>query len=502
MNLLDRVRLTIVEQKMFSPHDKVVVGVSGGPDSLALLHLLRALSGDLQIELHVAHLNHQLRGSQADADAEFVAHVAREWGLPVTIESRDVKSLAGEYHLSIEEAAREARYSFFAEVAARVGAGVIVVAHQADDQVESVLMHFLRGSGLAGLRGMQYQVRIPKAKGQRQNAKLKTVTDAEQVESPASNSPIRLVRPLLDVTRKEIEAYCKENELTPHFDETNLDTSLYRNRLRHEVVPYLERLNPGLRQVLRHTSRVAADDYEIVQREVSSAFAEVAREEAGVVVFARHIWRSLPPALRRGTIRAAVAQLRDDLRDLDWVHVENAHRIALEKEVGARATLPRGLVLLIGYDEFAIGNETRVQEWTSSGGWPLLEVDRLELPTQGVVFLPDSNWLVETQLTSDRGDVGGRWTARFDFDECGGERFLRPRRPRERFKPAGLGGHTRLLSRFMIDEKVPQGIRARLPLLVAGEHILWVCGLRIDERARVKPETRQVWQVRFRKKES
>ncbi|MGE5261808.1 MAG: tRNA lysidine(34) synthetase TilS, partial [Acidobacteriota bacterium] len=151
--MLDIVRETIRRHALFPPGETVVVAVSGGPDSLALLHALHSLQGELKISLHVAHLNHQLRGKEADADAEFVARLAREWDLPATVHAQDVAVLAREARLSLEEAAREARYAFLAEVAARVGARSVAVAHNADDQVETVLMHFLRGAGLAGLRG-------------------------------------------------------------------------------------------------------------------------------------------------------------------------------------------------------------------------------------------------------------------------------------------------------------------------------------------------------------
>ena len=156
MAVIDQVRATIAQHNLFAPGDKVVVGVSGGPDSLALLHALRALRAELQIDLHVAHLNHQLREEASDADAQFVAWLAQEWKLPKTIEARDVRALAGSRHLSIEEAARHARYEFLIEVAQRIGASVIAVAHHADDQVETVMMHMLRGAGLVWLRGMLF----------------------------------------------------------------------------------------------------------------------------------------------------------------------------------------------------------------------------------------------------------------------------------------------------------------------------------------------------------
>ncbi len=478
MSLLHQVRTTIEQHRLVAPGDTVVVGVSGGPDSLALLHVLRALRGELHIALQVAHLNHRLRGADSDADAAFVAWLAREWDLPATIEAREVAALAREQRLSIEQAARQARYAFLAEVARRIGARVIAVAHHADDQVETVLMHLLRGAGLAGLRGMTAQ-------------------------SQVSGFNVQLVRPLLDVTRAEIEAYCRANALTPRFDRSNLDTTLFRNRLRHETLPYLQTLNPNLREILRRTARVLADDYDFLDAQTCAAYARIAREQDDAIVFALDAWRTLHPALQRGTLRHAVQRLRRDLRDVDWTHIEDARRIALEKSTGAQATLPRGLMLTIGYTEFTIADATRA---VALPDLPLLRVERVALPTQGTTALPDCAWVVETQILTDappreaRGETD-RWAAVFDWAKCRGEPALRRRRAGDGFQPAGLGGHTQSLAEFMINVKIPRAARDQLPLLVIGDHIAWVCGWRVDERVRATDATREFWRVTFRKSE-
>ncbi len=489
----DKVRETIERNKLCFPGDQVVVGVSGGPDSLALLHVLRALQHDLAISLHVAHLNHQLRGADADADAEFVAGLAREWNVPATIETRDVAAAAREGRQSVEQAARQARYAFFAEVATRLGARRVAVGHNADDQVETVLMHFLRGAGLAGLRGMSYDSGLPPAavqvgEGQR-----------DKPEGEDRSAEVRLVRPLLDVTRVQIDAYCQAHALTPRLDRTNLDTTLFRNRLRHEVLPYLEALNPNLRTVLRRMSRALADDYDLIQSQVDQAHARVARVEEDAVVFALGPWRALHPALQRGTLRAAVRELRRDLRNIDWTHIEDARRVALEKGAGTQATLPDGLALVVGYGEFSIADAARPQPPLDL---PLLNVERLVLPVPGAVMLPESTWRVETAVESELADRTNRWTAWLDRDRVVGELALRRRRPGDRLQPAGLHGHYKSLNEFMIDARIPRRVRDRLPLLVAGDQLLWVCGWRVDERVRVTPATRQVLRVTFRKKDS
>ena len=236
-DLLDLVRRYAERYALWSDGESVVVGVSGGPDSLCLLHLLRRLAPESHLTLHVAHLNHGLRGAEAEADAQAVAELAAGWGLPYTIGRADVPSLAAETRASIEEAARQARYDFLQGVARAAGAGTIAVGHNADDQAETVLMHFLRGSGLAGLRGM-----LPRtALGQG-----------------------FLISPLLETPRDRVEAYCAAHGLQPRRDLSNADTTIYRNRLRHELLPLLEGYNPAIRQVLGHTAGVLAGDHEVV----------------------------------------------------------------------------------------------------------------------------------------------------------------------------------------------------------------------------------------------
>lgn len=482
-SLLDRVRATIEQHQLLMSGARVVVGVSGGPDSLTLLHLLRALRDEYKLILHVAHLNHQLRGAESDADAEFVQAIAHEWKLPATIETRDVQTFAQAQRLSIEEAARRARYAFLAEVAQREGALLVAVAHHRDDQIETILMHLLRGTGLAGLRGMKYTTPLRGA--------------GFGLDPSFDPLMLRLIRPLLDLTRTEIDAYARAHYLAPRLDRSNLETTHFRNRLRYNVIPFLEAVNPNLRDALYRTSLSISDDYAFIDSVVAGELAKITRIEQGARVFAREAWRALHPALQRGTLREALRQLRGDLRNLSWTHIEDARKIALEKTAGAEAPLPNGLLLVVGYGEFVIADAAR---GVPMPDLPLLHADRLPVPAEGVTELPGSDWLIETRVRNEKPETTDRWTAILDYAMCRGERALRHRRPGDRFQPAGLQGHTRSLHDFMIDEKIQRTVRALLPLLVVGDRIVWVCGLRADERAKVTPLTRQFWQVTFRKK--
>lgn len=484
--MLEKVRLFAIRHGLFSPGEKVIVGVSGGPDSLCLLHVLDRLKGEWSLRLHVAHLNHRIRGADADEDAAFVERVAREWGIPCTIEARDVPALAREKGMGLEEAARYARYKFLAEVALKEGAGTIAVGHNADDQVETVVMHWVRGSGLAGLRGMLPRSRL--------------VVGGEEYD-------LWVVRPLLDVTRAEIEAYCREHGLTPRFDLSNLDTTYFRNRLRHELIPYLETFNPRFRELVRRSAQLFADDYDFLHRQVEVSWREVVeREEERGIVFSLPRWKSLHPAMQRGILREAVRRMRRGLRDIGWIHIEEARRALLEGRAGVKVTLPQGLVLMTGYRTFFIGEEGFVP----SEDLPLLPssvegLEEIALKVPGETPIPQTGWKVRTSivplshLPPDWERNPDPWRAFLDWGKVSGPIRLRPRCPGDRFRPMGLKGGRKSLHEFMIDEKIPQYLRDRWPLLVDDEKILWVVGYHISEEAAITPETAEALIVQFEK---
>jgi tRNA(Ile)-lysidine synthase len=486
-----RVQDTIQAHGLLNPGDQVVVGVSGGPDSLCLLHVLRGLRKSYDVGLHVAHLNHSTRGRASNADADFVEAIAADWKLPVTIQKRDVPRLAEQHSLAFEEAARRVRYAFLAQVAESVGAGKIAVGHNADDQAETVLMHFLRGSGLAGLRGM-----LP----------LAALADYRLLE-PFLESPIAnrhrpvLIRPLLTVPRAAVEAYCADHDLRPRFDRSNLDTTYFRNRLRHELIPELETYNPNIREILGHTAAVAAADYDLLVKQREKAWTSIVCEEhADAIVFDQAGWQALPVALQRATLRQATYQLRQSLRDVTYVHVENARRIALEGETGKQATLPMGLALTVGYETINIGAPA---EAGPPPGEPLLWSDEPRpVPVPGAMPLPESDWVLEASIL-ERWDMteitapDHPWIAYFDAEALARPVRLRTRRPGDRFSPHGMEGHSVKVSELMINLKIPEAWRDYVPLLVAGGEVVWVCGRRIAEGVTVEPETRKVTRFRF-----
>lgn len=502
--VLQQVQEAIEAHQLIVPGTNVVVGLSGGPDSLCLLHVLKRLRERYNFKLHVAHLNHGTRGTASDADAEFVREVATQWNLPITTEKRDVPKLADEQGLAFEEAARRMRYAFLAHIAAEIGATTIAVGHQADDQAETVLMHIIRGAGLAGLRGM-----LPRTPLTDYRLLGAFTPDAEIAEGRAEGTPrertppdqMYVIRPLLGVPRGEVERYCAEYGLSPRFDRSNLDTTYFRNRLRHELLPQLETYNPRIRERLCHMAAVAAADYELLVEVRQQAWDRIVRDE-GVdgIIFDQEAWHALPVSLQRGTLRRATRKLRRTLRDVAFVHVENAREVALEGETGKEATLPMGLALTVGYDTLRIGpadtpgpppNEPLL--WTKTP---------LPISVAGTAPLPNSEWVLNGECLDQWAMTeieapDHPWTGYFDAEALEEPVVLRPRRPGDRFRPLGMGGHQLKISDLMINLKIPEPWRDHVPLLVAGGEVLWVCGHRVAETGKVRPTTSNVVRFRF-----
>ncbi len=471
MDVFSRVRATIEAYHLLLPGDRVVVAVSGGPDSLCLLHVLKRLREDMDLRLHVAHLNHGLR-PEAEAEAAFVARVAEAWGLPFTVGAVDVPALARRQRLSVEEAARVARYRFLAEVAGAQGAGAVATGHNADDQVETVLMHCLRGSGLAGLRGMR---------------RLAPWPEAAEAGCPAP----ALVRPLLDVPRTAIEAYCREHNLEPRLDRSNIELTYFRNRIRRELVPTLETYNPRIRELLRHTADGLADDYDYLQSAVEGLWPRLLAAEApGGIALSAGQFRELAPSLQRAVIRRAICGLRRSLRDVSWVHIERARRAALLGRVGIVITLPAGLVFEVSYDRLVLRR--------SDVPYPephALTLEGPERPLQvpGATALAPGGWVIEARLSgkcpSAPPGADRRLQLCLDAERTGDHLRLRTRGPGDRFQPRGLGGHSKSVKDYMIDAKIPRQQRDRIPLLVSEKGILWIVGWRGSELAAPGPAT-------------
>ncbi len=467
-----RVREFLVAHDLDHPSQPLVVGVSGGPDSLCLLYALDRLREEFGLSLHIAHLNHCLRGRGSEEDAAFVSRLAQEMGIPSTIGREDVRLWRSPHSHSLEERAREARYAFLGRVAQETRAQGILVAHTSDDQTETVLLHLLRGSGVPGLRGMR---------------------SVHSFSTPMGGC-IMLFRPLLDLPRSDTEAYCRALSLTPRLDPSNRSTDYLRNRIRLELIPFLRDYNPNVEAALQRLAVAASLDMEFIEGEVGRAWASVVKEAPGGLRVDSERLCALPPSLRLHLLRRALETLLGDLVDIEQGHIAALEKL-MAKPTGKTLCLPRGVTATMEYGQCLLALQ-RAEEDTST---PIRGEHRLAVPGETRV----DGWVVRASVVAReecRLEAGGLKAA-LDLDKVGQDLTVRGRRRGDRFQPLGME-HEKKLQDFLVDSKVPRRLRDGIPLVCAQGQIVWVVGLRIDDRAKVTESTSQVLLLEFEKEES
>jgi tRNA(Ile)-lysidine synthase len=470
--------LGFIQQHQLISGEKLVVAVSGGPDSVCLLHVLAMLQKELKVSLHVAHLNHQLRGIESEADANYVSDLAHQLAIPATIEGRDVKGYQAEHRLSLEEAAREVRYSFLTEVAKSIGAERVAVGHTMDDHIETILMHLIRGTGTRGLKGLQ-----------------------PCSEWKSKTASITIIRPLLEVSRRETEDYCQSHELKPRIDVSNISLSPLRNRVRHQLLPLLKSYNPGIAQAVLRTGRIASDDINFLDKEVARLWDGVAQEQPNTIVLDKKGFDQLPPALKRYLFRAAAERLLGSAKDIEMRHIEQMIS-AVTKPAGKRLSLPGGLIFSIEYSKYLLTLDPN-----SLSPLPSLDTEfQLRIPgktlfpgwrIEATIIDPSVLPLIKGKGTKGMGFTKNNFTAYLDLDKVGDKLLVRSRRAGDRFQPLGLD-QPKKVNEFMIDAKIPRAWRQRIPIVCSPEHIVWVVGWRIDERVKVSDNTEQVLRLEFK----
>lgn len=487
MSTLSDLRRFILRHDLIPPGSRVVVGVSGGPDSLGLLHALMTLAPEFDWHLHAAYLHHGLR-PEADEEARFVAEVAGAWGLGCTVERAPVREVAAQPGVSLEEAARQLRYAFLGRVALRLGATVVAVGHHADDQVETVLMHLLRGSGLAGLRGMLPSTPLSELR-------LTALPPDMRPDVPG----IRLVRPWLETPRQAILAYCRAVGLQPRVDATNTDETFFRNRLRHQVVPLLRQINPRLTRVLGHTAAALQGDYEVLAAHRQGLWTALATVGEEWVRFDLTGFRGLLRGDQRGLVRKAIALLRPELRDIGWEHVERLLDVLAADPArcsGGPYPLVAGLAARLDYTHLVIGPETM-----PARGHPAIVAPHHLTPPGRLALGPD--WELVVTAVAWSPEESPPWHGVNDPHrvwlpaDVPLPLIVRPRQPGDRLRVFGLDG-SKSLTDLMNELKLPRAARATWPLLCAADgEILWVVGQRAGERCRVAPTAGRAWEVRL-----
>jgi tRNA(Ile)-lysidine synthase len=462
----------ISQHTMIEDGETVLVAVSGGADSLALLYGLHALHTHLNCHLHVVHLDHGLRHDSA-ADAEFVSEHAKRLGLPFTGHAVELPHLIKQWKLSVEAAGRRARYEFYESVCAQIGATKVALGHHRDDIAETVLMNLLRGTGSDGLKGI---------------------------------APIRdgkFLRPLAAFTRQEIEAFLKSIDLLPRQDSTNTDKRYLRNRIRHELIPLLEQdYNPNIKTGLSRTTEILSAESEYLEAIAREAFeaCRLPSSQSTCVVLDRKKFLQNHFALQRRILRHSITEIFGQIDDFYFEHYQAILGLINRDKPNAVLALPNTIQFRRAYEQL-IFEKTPIEKTP-------IEVEDFVHPLNvpGKTFIPALNTEITAYLYNMPSDdlpslPDGTFEAILDYSEIQLPLIVRNRRQGDRFQPHGMQG-TKKIKDFFIDTKVPGSERDRIPMIVCGDEILWVIGFTTNERYKIHPQTQRCLHLYYGKDET
>jgi tRNA(Ile)-lysidine synthase len=461
--LLEQVKRTIDRYHLLDQGDRVIVGVSAGIDSMVLLHLLNAYRQAFDLSLIVAHINHGLRPKESEQEAELVQKESERLALTFEYGQFNVKEFQKERGISLQDAARKIRFYFFNALLQKYSGNKIALGHNADDQVETVLLRLMRGSGLKGLKGML---------------------------------PIRerrVIRPLLEVWRSEIESFAEEMKIPYLLDSSNLKENYFRNRLRLTLIPLIEKeYQPNFRKIVFKTSTILREENDYLERETEEAYQKVIHEGKDALSFKFSQYQSLHPAIQWRIIQELLGRIYSReaiIEEKKRLEVDQIYRKLNQRSPSFLIELPHGISLEKRYDLVSIRK-----------GWikpvPPFEVDLIS---------PGRNYIeeIKREVVIEELSKDNQFKALYGLPDialldCQTLRFplkMRNFRPGDRFQPLGVKG-TQKLKEFFIDHKIPRFERPRIPFLTSGEMIAWVVGYRIDERVKVTEKTQRILKVK------
>ncbi|MBC5998249.1 tRNA lysidine(34) synthetase TilS [Romboutsia ilealis] len=459
--IFEKVLSTINKHELIQKGDKIVVGLSGGPDSVCLLHILSRLKEELDLEIYAAHLNHQIRGIEAQKDAFYISKLCEEMGITFFIKSINVPEYCEKNGVSIEEGARKLRYEMFYEIKNNTRANKIAIGHNLNDQAETILMRMMRGTGLQGLKGIEY------------------IRDGV------------IIRPILDIERNDIEEYCKQNKLNPRIDKTNLESIYTRNKIRLELIPYMkDNFNSNIIESIVRMGNSLRSDNDYIESEALIKFKEVSNINSDSVELNLKSYINLHNSMKVRILRNSIKHILGDTNFIDQRHIDDIIELEDESKIDKVINLPRGIYVYRKKDSIILTNKEIVIE----------EIDFCyNIPSNGFIKVKEIGTVIETQVVSidkykrSKSDKSCKW---FDFNKIKGGIVVRNRRSGDKIK---LSGGSKKIKDLFIDIKIPKEDRCKVPVIADEQGILSVGNFRNSENYKVDAETKEVLKVSFKK---
>lgn len=458
--MLKTVKNNLKKHKMLHNTETVLAAISGGHDSMAMLYCLHKLRDEFDFNLLVAHVNHGVRGEFAKRDQKFVEAEAKKLGLEYFTTNIDMVAYGKENKMTAEEAGRLLRYGFFRKILQENGGGVIAVAHNKNDQAETVLHRIIRGTGLDGLRAM----------------------------SMISGD---VVRPLLNVARKDIEDFIDKNSIATVEDHTNLQTIYTRNKIRLELLPYLrENFNPNIIDSLYRLSEIAQSDLEVLDKEIGEKYNFVVKKStSNSIIFKGDEFIDLDEGAAKRIIRKAIYNLIGDLKGFGEVNIQNIFDLFELGITGKSVDVGRGVIASVSYGDFAI----------SKKNYENLKIEPFILK-YGKNILKEWNFIVFVQDVDELPEMKGISTIYIDRDKIKGDLIIRQRKAGDRINPVGMKGSKKIKDIF-IDNKIPRDKRNRIPILTDFKDVIWVPEQSMDRNYKVDSNTKRILRIVIKKLE-
>ena len=466
--LIKAVAFIIKTEKMLSLNDSVLIGVSGGPDSVALLDILSVLAGDFNLKLAIAHLNHGLRKTESDKDAEFVISLAKKAGLPCYIKKADVFSYQKNNRLSLEEAARDVRYDFFKDLLKTHAFNKIALGHQANDNAELILMYLLRGSGPLGITG------IPPVRDQ-------------------------IIRPLIEIKKNDLLLYLKYKNIQFRIDKSNRDLRHTRNRIRHQLIPDLQKLyNPKIISALNRLGKITRAEDNWQSNIIDDIFkACLLNQSSGKISLSIIKLADIHLAARRRIIRKAIYAIKGDLKQITAGHVEAVCNLITNDRLKSRLNLPGGIIIIRQDRQLFIKAMALAENFINPHWEHHFQLDSLPFSLH---FLKEANaWLRFSETRVDNlPDIRktGPNIAFFDSAKIIFPLKARCLKPGDRFSPLGMRGSQKI-KKFFINNKISESARKKAFILHDQERIIWLVGYRIAQSAKITITSKSVLKVEF-----